>query len=105
MAIWSVRAVEWDSSSGGITLVWWQAGLVGGESDNEHVTVTGTTTYVPDPESPSFVPLEDVDEQLTLSWVWEREDRAAVEASLLAELTRRLAPGAGLPWAAGVGAA
>lgn len=105
MVNWTVLSVEWDSWSGGITSVLWQASVSGGEADAERVAVTGTANYAPDPESPAFVPLEDVDEELALSWVWAREGREGVEAALLAELGRRLTPGAGLPWALGAGAA
>jgi hypothetical protein len=105
VATWSVASVAWDSWTGGITSLSWSAALAGGDGATEHVTVTGTTAYVPDPESPAFVPLEDVDEELALSWVWAREGRETVEGALLAELGRRLTPGAGLPWVSGVGVA
>lgn len=95
---WSVDSTEWDIATGGVHTVNWRASATDG---TYHSGAYGTLSLSPDPDSDTFVPLEDLDEETVIEWVrGAMEEFDAVEAGLINNIAKQANPVAakGLPW-------
>ena len=66
----------------------------------EYTRSYGTVSFSPDPDSPDFVPFEDLTEDTVLDWVKNELDADSIEATLASKLEKTNAPKtvSGLPW-------
>jgi hypothetical protein len=96
---WQVQNMTRDLSNGFVINVAWACTA---SQDSASAFYGGTTVYTQ--ESDSFIPYEDLTEEIVLGWVYETlgDQKAEIEASLTAKVEKQLNPVSanGLPWAA-----
>jgi hypothetical protein len=96
---WQVQNMTRDLSNGFVINVAWACTA---SQDSASAFHGGTTVYTQ--ESDSFIPYEDLTEEIVLGWVYEAlgDQKAEIEASLTAKVEKQLNPVSanGLPWAA-----
>ena len=100
MTIWSIANLERNTSDGGVTIAHWRATATDGDYS---ASAYGTAGFTPDPESPDFVPFDDLTEADVLAWGYAElgaEQLAAIEDGLSANIEEQKAPKvvAGTPW-------
>jgi hypothetical protein len=97
MTVWTIAQLERNTADGGVVVAHWRATLTDGDYS---ASSYGTAGFTPDPESPDFVPFDDLTEADVLAWVYESVDKDATEASLAANIEDQKAPQtmAGTPW-------
>lgn len=96
---WNILRVSWDEQTGGIVNVMW---LLVAEEDGYEGVVKGSTDFVPEPDSSSFIPLDDVDEAQVQLWVQNNvKNREGLEKLAVERLGKKKIPATvrGLPWA------
>ena len=103
MASWTVAKTEFDTATGGISVVHWR--VTAEETVGEETytaSAYGTCGFTPDASAPDFVPFDQLTEADVLAWVWSSMDKDATEAALTAKIEEQKAPAtvSGLPWAA-----
>jgi hypothetical protein len=96
---WQVQNMTRDLSNGFVITVAWACTA---SQDSASAFHGGTTVYTQ--ESDSFIPYDDLTEEIVLGWVYETlgDQKAEIEASLTAKVKKQLNPVSanGLPWAA-----
>jgi hypothetical protein len=97
MTVWTIAQLERNTADGGVVVAHWRATITDGDYS---ASSYGTAGFTPDPESPDFVPFDDLTEADVLAWVYESVDKDATEASLAANIEDQKAPQtvAGVPW-------
>jgi hypothetical protein len=94
---WQVQNMTRDLSNGFVINVAWACTA---SQDSASAFYGGTTVYTQ--ESDSFIPYEDLTEEIVLGWVYETlgDQKAEIEASLTAKVEKQLNPVSanGLPW-------
>ena len=97
MTTWTIAQLERNTSDGGVVVAHWRVTATDGDYS---ASSYGTVGFTPDPESPDFVPFDDLTEADVLAWVYESVDKDSVEASLAANIEDQKAPQtmAGVPW-------
>jgi hypothetical protein len=101
MATWTIATLERHVSDGGVIVAHWrvtESETVG--EDTYFASSYGTCGFSYDPEDPSFVPYDDLTEEVVMGWVWEEVDQEATEASLAANIAEQKDPVTvdGVPW-------
>lgn len=87
-------------SDGGVIVVNWSCTAAGGGKSSFY---GGATQFVaPDPSSPSFVPYDQLTEEVVLGWVFVAlgDEKEVIEAERIAKVEKQLYPAveSGLPW-------
>jgi len=96
---WSVANTEYETATGGITVVHWRCTGVDGDYSASNY---GTTSHSPDPSSGSFIAYDSVTEADAIGWAKAQLDVDAIEAAIAAKIAADQNPtsASGLPWAA-----
>ena len=80
---WSIKNLERDTSTGGVTKTFWKVSA----SDNGlSATSSGVSRFTPNPSSESFVPYDELTVQTVLEWVHNDVNKDAIEQALSAEV-------------------
>jgi hypothetical protein len=97
MATWTIPTLERELSDGGVVVAHWRVSEVDGEFS---ASAYGTCSFTYDPTDPSFVPYDNLTEEVVLGWVWGEVDQAATEAALAADIADQKNPTTadGVPW-------
>lgn len=94
---WSISDLAHYVNSGGVIVAYWQATAVDGAYS---ASAYGTASFIPDPDSPDFIPYEDLTESDVLDWVYSRVNKSDVEESLTGKIEEDKTPAIsqGVPW-------
>ena len=103
---WSISQLERDAATGGVTRVHWRC--VGDDEVNRD-SYGKSSDLSPDPESPDFIPYENLTFEDVIGWVqntpWISGDetvtmKEGVEAFITRDLTEKANPTTltGMPW-------
>jgi hypothetical protein len=97
MATWTIATLERELSDGGVVVAHWRVSEVDGEFS---ASAYGTCGFTYDSTDPSFVPYDNLTEEVVLGWVWGEVDQAATEAALAANIADQKNPTTadGVPW-------
>jgi hypothetical protein len=97
MATWTIPTLERELSDGGVVVAHWRVSEVDGEFS---ASAYGTCSFTYDSTDPSFVPYDNLTEEVVLGWVWGEVDQAATEAALAADIADQKNPTTadGVPW-------
>ena len=97
MATWTIATLERELSDGGVVVAHWRVSEVNGEFSS---SAYGTCSFTYDSTDPSFVPYDNLTEEVVLGWVWGEVDQAATEAALAADIADQKNPTTadGVPW-------
>jgi len=97
MATWTIATLERDIATGGVLVAHWRASEVDGDYSASTYSICNFTY---NPEDPSFIPYDDLTEEMVLGWVWGEVDKAATEAILAANIAEQKNPvtADGVPW-------
>jgi hypothetical protein len=99
--MWSIVQLEHHVSDGLVITAHWQATL---ERDGKQARVYGSVGLpAKDPSDPSFIPFDELTEDVVIAWVKEQlgeEQVSGIEASLASQLEALINPVTvtGLPW-------
>ena len=98
---WKIEEMERQLDDGGVIVAHYR--VFASEGD-ETVSAYGSQALVPDPESPDFVPFDQLTEELVIGWVKEALTDIKVtqiEGQLAQVLDQKLNPttAVGMPWA------
>jgi len=96
---WSALNTEYDTATGGITVIHWRCDGV----DGDHTASSyGTTSHTPDPSDAAFVPYASVTEAKAIEWAKAQLDADAVEQAIADKIAAEQNPtsASGTPWAA-----
>ena len=94
---WSIPTLERELSDGFVYTAHWRCTATDGDFS---ASSYGTAGFSQDPEAESFVPYEDLTEEMVLGWLWNSIDKDATEAALAAKIDAEKNPttAAGVPW-------
>jgi hypothetical protein len=95
---WSISQLDRTIPDGGVYTAYWTASAV---DEGYSACVCGTAFFTPDPDSPNFVPYDQLTEEEVLGWVWASGvDKFTTEASLADQIYLQQNPvtASGLPW-------
>ena len=103
----SIIQTDYTPDAGSIITVHWQAYKTDGEytaPSGETIVASGygADSFQPDPDSPDFIPFDQLTEVDVVGWLMEKDGWAeALEARLDADIERQKNPPVlhGLPWA------
>ncbi len=94
---WTISQLDRTLPEGGVVTAHWRVTAV----DNNFIASTySMTSFMPDPDSPTFKPYDELTEADVLSWIWDSMDKGTVEASLAVQIDAQKNPTAatGVPW-------
>lgn len=96
---WKIEQMERRADSGGVVTAYWRAIT---DDDGYKASAYGSTSFTPDPASPSFVPFDSLTEDMVLGWVWSSVSKAETEAALDVVIAQDKSPVIldGTPWQA-----
>ena len=96
MITWNISQLDRQTSDGFVTTAHWQATATDGDYS---ASVYNTCSWS---DGTATIPYADLTKDSVLAWVWESVDKAAVEASLNAqiELQKNPVTATGVPWSA-----
>ena len=91
---WKINNLERQTSDGLVTAVHWGVSAVDGDYSASIVNTQALE------RGDSFVSYDTLTEETVLGWLWEKVDKAAVEAALTSQINAQKAPvmASGLPW-------
>ena len=94
MITWNISQLDRQTSDGFVTTAHWQVTATDGDYS---ASVISTCSWS---EGTATIPYADLTKDAVLAWVWESVDKAAVEASLNAqiELQKNPVTAIGVPW-------
>lgn len=97
MATWTIPMLERELSDGGVVVAHWRVTEVDGDYS---ASAYGTCGFTYDSTDPSFVPYDNLTEEVVLGWVWGEVDQEATEAALAADIADQKNPTTadGVPW-------
>lgn len=105
MAKWAIDNMEHTVSDGGVFAVYWRVNEILHDVSGVTYTATacGSLFFTPDPDSPSYIPYDELTEGIVLTWVHDtlgKESVTAYEESLTANIQNQKNPpvSSGLPW-------
>jgi len=93
--VWNISQLDRQTSDGFVTTAHWQANATDGDYS---ASVIGTCSWS---EGTATIAYADLTQETVLGWIWANGvDKAAVEASLEAQIAEQKAPkiARGLPW-------
>jgi hypothetical protein len=91
---WTIAQLDRQTSDGFVTTAHWQATATDGDYS---ASVYSTCSWS---DGTATIPYASLTKDAVLAWVWESVDKAAVEASLAAqiELQKNPVTAVGVPW-------
>ena len=91
---WTINTLERQTSDGLVTVVHWGATATDGDFSASIVNTQALE------RGDSFVDYASLTQETVLGWLWTKVDKAAVEASLAAQIEAKKNPikATGLPW-------
>jgi len=94
---WTIPTVERKLDSGFVYVCHWRCTATDGDFS---ASSYGTAGFQQDPEAESFVPYEDLTEEMVLGWLWASIDKDATEEALKAKIDAEKNPTTadGVPW-------
>jgi hypothetical protein len=94
---WSIPTLERKTADGFVYTAHYRVVATDGEFS---ATSYGTAGFTQDPEAESFVPYEDLTEEMVLGWLFNSIDKDATEDALAAKIEADKNPttAAGVPW-------
>lgn len=102
--IWKINLLEKTIPDGGVIVAHWDCVA----TDENGVTARnyGSEHFSPDPESPDFIPYEDLTEEIVLNWIKPKiaEDDITLQERVESNLQKRInnivnpSKESGLPW-------
>lgn len=97
---WKVNTLQWDSTDGGVKLCNYSIVASDGAVDGIY---TASTYFVPNSNSPEFIPVENLTEEIVISWVknsFDEEYSSRLENLAVSDFVRKSAPPlvVGVPW-------
>lgn len=101
MVTWTIAQLEREVSNGGVIVAHWRAAKTEEVDDKTYsASAYGTCGFSPDPESPDFVPFDQLTEEMVLGWVWGEVDKDETEAKINQKIDEEKNPTveAGVPW-------
>lgn len=101
MVTWTIAQLEREVSNGGVIVAHWRAGKTEVVGDQTYsASAYGSCGFTPDPESPDFVPFDQLTEEQVLGWVWGEVDKDETEAKINQKIEEEKNPKveAGVPW-------
>jgi hypothetical protein len=97
---WTINTLERQTSDGLVTVVHWGATATepNGVDGDFSASIVNTQALE---RGDSFVDYASLTQETVLGWLWSKADKAAVEASLAAQIELQKNPvvAAGVPWA------
>ena len=96
---WSVANTEYDTATGGITVIHWKCDGVDGDYS---ASSYGTTSHEYDASDAGFIAYDSVTEASAIEWAKAQLDADAIEQTIADKIAAEQNPtsAAGLPWAA-----
>jgi len=94
---WSIQNLERKTADGFVYTAHWRCTATDGDFS---ASSYGTAGFSQDPEAESFVPYQDLTEDMVLGWLWNSIDKDATEAALAAKIEADKNPtsASGVPW-------
>jgi hypothetical protein len=94
---WSIPTLERKTADGFVYTAHWRCTATEGDFS---ASSYGTAGFSQDPEAESFVPYEDLTEEMVLGWLFNSIDKDATEAALAAKIEADKHPtsATGVPW-------
>jgi len=94
---WTLPTLERHTADGFVFTAHWRCTATDGEFS---ASSYGTQGFSQDPEAESFVPYEDLTEEMVLGWLFNSLDKDATEDALGAKIEADKNPtsAAGVPW-------
>ena len=94
---WTIPTLERELSDGFVYTAHWRCTATDGDFS---ASSYGTAGFQQDPEAESFVPYEDLTEEMVLGWLFNSLDKDATEEALKAKIEADKNPttAAGVPW-------
>ena len=94
---WSIPNLERKTADGFVFTAHWRCTATDGDFS---ASSYGTAGFQQDPEAESFVPYEDLTEEMVLGWLFNSIDKDATEAALKAKIEADKNPtsASGVPW-------
>ncbi len=96
---WEITRVKWNSDTGGVASADW---VLSATEENFVGTVKGFSKFNPDPSSEFFIPVEDLTEDIVISWVHKyvinREGLEKAAIKRMEESKNPVENVTGLPW-------
>jgi hypothetical protein len=92
---WVVSTLERDTATGYVRTAHWRCDAVDGDFSGSVYASCGF-------DGELSIPYDQLTEATVLSWVWEKVDKEATEAAVLAQINAARSPvtASGVPWAA-----
>ncbi len=96
---WSVANTEYDTATGGITVIHWRCTGVDGDYS---ASSYGTTSHEYDASDAGFIAYDSVTEANAIDWAKAQLDVDAIEAAIASDIAEQKTPttASGTPWAA-----
>ena len=93
MITWKINQLDRKTADGFVTTAHWICSGVDGEFSGSVYASCGF-------DGELSIPYEQLTEEIVLSWVWEKVDKQATEAAVLAQIEAQKNPvsAIGLPW-------
>ena len=94
---WALPTLERHTADGFVYTAHWRCTASDGDFS---ASSYGTAGFSQDPEAESFVPYEDLTEEMVLGWLFNSIDKDATEAALAAKIEADKNPtsATGVPW-------
>lgn len=100
---WTIEQLERQTETGGVIIAHWRVNATDGYRYS--AGSYGSAGFTPDPESPDFIPFDQLTESDVLNWLWEKEgfDKNEIENRLQSQIDAQKNPVTitGLPWPTG----
>ena len=98
--VWKIEEMERQLDGGGVITAHYRVFATEGETS---VSAYGSGSFTPDPQSPDFVPYENLTEEIVLGWVKEQLTDlkvSQIEGQLASVLDQKINPttSVGRPW-------
>lgn len=97
---YNIRQLDRNTSDGGVTTAHWN---VVATEDKYSATAYGSVSFMPDPLNESFIPFENLTEEIVVQWIKNKlgeEYITSLEQNLTKQIEDQKAPKvvSGLPW-------
>ena len=89
MIYWSIPRLERTAAENGVIEAHWSVTIL--EKVNEEVlssSLYGVKTFTPEPDSPEFIPFEDLTQSVILEWCFTEQEQALLEQEVSAQLEK-----------------
>jgi len=98
---WTVSQLERTTTDGGVITAHWRCTATDNTGEEPiSAGCYGSCSFEPDPTSESFIPFDQLTEEIVLGWVYGLVDKEVMEQNCNEKLDKLLNPErvAGLPW-------